>query len=88
MAVWMQHDQAVSLGVELGLVPPELAAEVGDAGGVVCGDGNADEEAVDEFALEETPGDDGQWQETVDLAFSESGDVLEGWLLDSFNSQS
>lgn len=81
MAAWMQHDQAISLGVEQGIVPPGLAAEE-EIHDVVE---DEDPELNCNVESDRVADENARWKQHVNLAFSEIGDVLEGRLLDTFN---
>lgn len=75
MATWMEHDQAISYGVQLGIVPPDLAGEERQE----SGSGSESGEDGDVSSQQSVEGH--EWKEIMAEAFSEKGDVLEGNLL-------
>lgn len=99
MAEWMSQDQAVSYGMQLGIVPPELpAGEDGSrpsapvaaaaAAGAISGK-TAYEDAQPSAvgALREVTtaaAAAADWDDTTAWAFSEAGDRAEGRLLEAF----
>lgn len=78
IAEWTEHDQAVSYGVQLGIVPSDLAREEGETG--LPGPDRREDESIGTHELLE----DVDWKHVMDMTFSETGDILEGKVLDVF----
>lgn len=78
MAAWMEQDQAISYGVQLGIVPPDLARE--ERQEAVLRSDSVEDEGVSSREGSE----DVEWKGILDEAFSETGDTLESNLLNAF----
>lgn len=78
VAEWTEQDQAVSYGVQLGIVPSDLAREEGE-NGLPESDRREDENASTHEMSEVV-----DWKSVMEMAFSETGDILEGKVLDAF----
>lgn len=99
MAEWMQQDQAISYGVQLGIVPPaDMAREDDDeragAGegtpastfGTTMREGDREVEgsAAALAAARENAQAEAEWEDMTAWVFSEAGDCVEGRVLDVF----
>lgn len=92
MAEWMRQDQAISYGVQLGLVPSDMPGEEqgrrgeGGAGADEMGQGH--QERTSSTAVhrqdDHTQADVDLEQDSMARAFSETGELLEEKMLDAF----
>lgn len=91
MAEWMSQDQAVSYGMQLGIVPPELpAGEDGSRPSAPVAAATSSKTAYEDAqpaavgALREATTVTADWDDTTAWAFSEAGDRAEGMLMEAF----